>query len=505
MEANGKPTSIHFVGICGVATSALAIAFHKAVDSRGNKLYKVTGSDKGFFPPVSTNLEKAGIEFYAGWHPEKMGTPDLVVVGTASGSENPETAKAHELGTMVRSDAQVRGQYFSKANAIVTAGTWGKTSSTALLTHILQEAGKQPSYVIGGIPAGLDPAALSPSTDSGQPDLSGWSVIEGDEYKSGPTDLKPKFAYLHPKFLLLSAVSWDHADVYPTEDAYFAVFEKLVEEVPETGLIVACVDHPGVRKVLGLAKCRVVRYGLPAQAGKRSTADYQYMQVGQSRDGLRFGVCQGKTCFGVESQLLGSFQAENITGCFALAKEIGIEPKIILKAIASFGGIKRRLEKRFDSAQITVIDDIAHSPEKAKAVLHELRDVYSGKIIAIFEPNIGGRSPEAATKYTDAFSGADTVIIPRLTQLKVARPAGSTMLTTRSSQPIEGKDLADLIARGHSDVQYIPNDNKLVEQVVNLAAGPLSDPSAGNVIAFLGSHGFRGMIEQVVERLSNPK
>src|SRR3989344_5576339 len=446
MEANGTQTStsssklsksshIHFIGICGVATSALAIAFHKAG-------YKVTGSDKGFFPPVSTNLEKAGVEFYAGWHPEKMGKPDLVVIGTASGSENPETAKARELSIPELSDAQVRGQYFTKQNAIVTAGTWGKTSSTALLAHILREAGKKPSYVVGGIPADLDPAEL------GEGD---WSVIEGDEYKSGPTDLKPKFAYLHPTYLLLSAVSWDHADVYPTEDAYFAVFEKLVEEVPESGLIVACVDHPGVRKVIGLAKCRVVRYGSPrlrkGEAGKRSTADYQYMQVGQSRDGLRFGICQGKVCYAAESQLLGNFQAENITGCFALAKEIGIEPKDILKAISSFGGIKRRLEKRFESEQVTVIDDIAHSPEKAKAVLHELRDVYPGKIIAVFEPNSGGRSPEAATKYTDAFSGADTVIIPLLTQLKVD--------STGKLKPIEGKDLADLIARGHSDVQYI--------------------------------------------------
>ncbi|HEY4518367.1 MAG TPA: Mur ligase domain-containing protein, partial [Candidatus Paceibacterota bacterium] len=164
MEANGKPTWIHFVGICGVALSAEAVAFHKAG-------YKVTGSDKGFFPPVSTNLEKAGVPFYAGWHPEKMGKPDLVVIGTASGSENPETAKARELGISELSDAQVRGQYFTKQNAIVTAGTWGKTSSTALLAHILREAGKNPSYVVGGIPSDFDPAELSESLPG-----EGWSV-----------------------------------------------------------------------------------------------------------------------------------------------------------------------------------------------------------------------------------------------------------------------------------------------------------------------------------------
>ncbi len=176
------PKHLHVIGICGVATSAIAIAFH-------DKGWKVTGSDKGFFPPVSTALEEAGVPFYAGWHPEKMienGVPDLILAATASGTQNPETEYARVHNISIKSDAEIRGEYFAKKNSIVCVGTWGKTSSTALLSHILNETGFDPSFVIGG---------LSLSTPAAHLGDSEWSVIEGDEYKSSPWDSRPKFAH----------------------------------------------------------------------------------------------------------------------------------------------------------------------------------------------------------------------------------------------------------------------------------------------------------------------
>ena len=458
--------------------SALALAFHK-------KGIKVTGSDRGFYPPVSTSLEQEGISFYAGWHPEKMlenAMPDLVVVGTSSGSGNPETKVAKEKGIEILSDAEVRGKFFAKENSILAAGTWGKTTSTALLSHILKNLDKKPSYMIGGVPIDMDAAELVTGPPAG-----GWSVIEADEYKSGPEDTKAKFDYIPVTHLLLSGVSWDHMDVYPTEDSYFVAFIRLIERVPKNGLVVACIDHPGVRRVLGHARARVVTYG------KQPSADYQYVKIAQSPLGLRFGIVREREAYAIESDLFGDFQAENITGCFAMAREIGLSPKEVLMAITDFKGIRRRLEKRFESKNVTVIDDIAHSPDKARATLRTLRAIYpSHKIIAVFEPNIGSRSAEAATKYTDAFSAADIVIIPQLTKLKIDPEA--------ITKPLEGHDLTQLIARGHSAVQYIPKDDKLVEQITSLAAGPLSE-SDEVVIVFLGSHSFRQMIEQVVEKL----
>jgi UDP-N-acetylmuramate: L-alanyl-gamma-D-glutamyl-meso-diaminopimelate ligase len=205
-----NPKHIHFIGICGVATSALAIAFHNAG-------YKVTGSDKGFFPPVSDELEKHKINFYAGWHPENMGNPDFVVVGTASGTQNPETNFAKENNIPIYSYPEAIGKFFVKEYSIVTTGTWGKTSSTALLSFIFEQAKLNPSYMFGGISLSHESSAKLTDTK--------YSIFEGDEYKSSPTDTTPKFVYYKPTHLLLSAVSWDHADLYPTEESYFNVFK----------------------------------------------------------------------------------------------------------------------------------------------------------------------------------------------------------------------------------------------------------------------------------------
>jgi UDP-N-acetylmuramate: L-alanyl-gamma-D-glutamyl-meso-diaminopimelate ligase len=465
------PKHVHVIGICGVATSALAIAFHKAG-------VKVTGSDKGFFPPVSTELEKQGISFYAGWHPELMtkdGDPDVVMIGTASGTQNPETLYVKERNIPAYSYPELIGKYFAKKNSIVVSGTWGKTSSSALLSHILISADMDPSYMFGGISLSHESSAKLGSSD--------WSVFEGDEYKSSPTDTTAKFFYYKAAHLLLTAVSWDHADLYPTEDSYFAAFDKLVKGMPRDGFIVANRDNAGVKRITAGSDKKIIWYG--------ADADYSYSNVTQSKNGLAFDIRHADQTFNISSPLLGAFQAENILACFTMAHSLGVPAKKIIAAIASFKGMKRRLEKRLDSATaksgVTIFDDIAHSPEKASSVLKNLRQIYSGKIICIFEPNIGGRAREAMAKYDNAFKDADTVVIPRLTKLKVAEDG--------SPAPMEGKELADTIAKTHSNVRCIEDDDTLVDFLV-------SNTKKGDCIAFLGSHGFRGMIEETVKKLS---
>ena len=487
------PKHIHVIGICGVATSAIAIAFQK----RG---VKVTGSDKGFFPPISTELEAQKIIFYAGWHPEKMiadGTPDVVMVGAASGSQNPETQYAKEHNIPMYSYPEIIGKFFAKENSVVCVGTWGKTSSSALLSFILSEAGLDPTYMFGGVSSSHESSARL--TDSK------WSVFEGDEYKSSPTDSTAKFFYYKPTHLLLTAVSWDHADLYPTETAYFDTFKKLISGA---NFIVGCADHEGVRKVLGKFKGKKVLYGRDGGeanesvgqnvAGKNSS--YTYSKISQNTDGLTLTITHDCKEYSVHSPLLGAFQAENITGCFAMATELGVVTNKIIEAIAKFKGLKRRMEKRLDGASgaeksgVTVIDDIAHSPEKARSVLSTLRAIYDGKVIVVFEPNIGGRSRESAGKYDNAFKDADMVIIPRLTKLKIVDDSKNTSLTKVES-PMEGDELTKTIAKTHKNVKFIDDDSELVTFLI-------SNSKKGDVIAFLGSHGFRGMIEETVIKLS---
>jgi UDP-N-acetylmuramate: L-alanyl-gamma-D-glutamyl-meso-diaminopimelate ligase len=468
------PKSVHIIGICGVATSALAIAFHE-------KGVKVTGSDKGFFPPISTELEKHNVPFYAGWHPEKMiayGKPNIIVVGTASGSQNPETIYAKENNIPIFSFAEAIGKFFTREKSLICAGTWGKTSSSALLSFILDKAGFDPSYMFGGVSLSHNTSAKLTNNE--------WSVFEGDEYKSSPTDRTAKFFYYKPTHLLLTAVSWDHADLYPTEKEYFNVFEKLISSIPKDGFIVANTDNKGVVEIISKFKGKIISYG-------KTSTDCIYENIRQTQNGLNFTIrlIEGRT-FDIKSPMIGAFQAENITGCFAMAYNIGISPNIIIEAIEQFQGLKRRLEKRLDgektSKGISIFDDIAHSPEKALSVLQNLRDIYKGKIFAIFEPNIGGRSHESIAKYDNAFKGADIVIVPHLTKLKVAE--------NEKDKSIGSDELVKVIKKTHSNVIYIDSDKDLVTFLE-------AKPQKGDIIVFLGSHGFRGMIEEIIKGVNN--
>ncbi len=461
-----KQRHFHFIGICGVAMSALAMAFKR-------QGYKITGSDVGFYPPISTFLEASDIEFYPGWHPEKMGTPDLVVVGNVASSTNPEWLYVQAQQLPYCSYPELVRDYFIQKNSIVAAGTFGKTTSTALLAWIVSEAGLNPNYMFGGLcPANFPSAALSPSD---------WSVVEGDEYKTSRSDTGPKFAYYSPTHALLTSIVWDHADVYPTEKLYVAAFQKLVDSLPANGVLVISEKALPLIALPPEKKLTVISYGR-----ERKNA-YRYANISSNQDGLSFEIRHADLVYQAETKLLGDYMADNITGCFALAEQIGLAPDVILKGIASFPGIRRRLEKRY-SADITIFDDIAHSPSKATGVLESLKKIYDTHLTAVFEPNTGNRQSEAAPWYDHAFAAADTVIIPRLTKIK------KNLLVEH--QPFEGPELAAIIGRTHPNVRYIEDDSEVITYLKEKTP-------PGGVVVFLGSHGFRGMIEQLISRIGS--
>ena len=471
---NNLPKHVHIIGIAGVATSALAIAFHKAG-------VKVTGSDKGFYPPVSTYLTEAGISYYAGWHPEKIeegGKPDIIVAGGVGTSlSNPEVMYAKEKGIPLLSFAEALAKFIIKKDSVVVTGTWGKTTISSLLSFILLKADMNPSYFTGGLSLSHPTGALSNS------DIS---VVEGDEYKIAIWDDRPKFDLYKPTHLLLTSVAWDHADLYPTEKSYFEVFEKLVKGIPASGLLLVNTDNEGVAKLFGdidktSIKPRIVKYG------KTSSADYSYNNVQPSKSGLRFDITHKGKTISIASPMLGRFNAENITAAFAMASELGVPANKIVSVIADFKGIKRRFEKRFEG-KVTVLDCHAPTPDKVASVLESIREVYDKKIIAVFEPNIGGRERATAEKYDDAFKDADIVVIPHLTKLKT--PMINNTIINDQSRPMEGEELAKIVSRTHKDCRYMENDNNLVNFLI-------SQVKKDDVIVFLGSHGFRGMIRLV--------
>lgn len=464
--------TIHFIGICGVAMSALALAFHK-------KGYKVTGSDKGIYPPISTYLKNAGVEYYTGWHPEKMGTPDLVVVGNVAGSTNPEWLYVQENNIPYKSYPEVVGEFFVAENSIVCAGTYGKTTSSSILTWVLKENGFDPSYMFGGISLNDMPAASlggNPPRKNPAGSRGNYSVIEGDEYKSARWDNGPKFAHYSPTHLLLTSVVWDHADVYPTEQSYVDAFANLLKNIPEKGLVVlsAKVTHERP-ELIKLIKPNVVTYG------RTEDNDYQYSNPIQTKDGIEFEIKIQNSKFKIKAQALGAYMADNITGCFAMANQLGIKTDKIIKSLKTFKNIKRRLEKRYSNG-VTVFDDIAHSPKKAEAVLASLKNIYDGKITAIFEPNGGNRLQESIPGYDNKFISSDVVIIPRLTNIKQ---------DPTKPKNLDGEDLTSVISKTHSNVKYIDDDTELISYLIK-------NTHKKDVIIFLGSHGFRGMIDELI-------
>lgn len=493
-----KPQHIHFIGICGVAMSALALAFKR-------EGWKVTGSDVGFYPPISTYLKDNNVDYYPGWHPEKMvadGKPDVVVVGNVAGTQNPEWLYVQKHKLNYKSYPEIIKEFFIKPHSIVCAGTYGKSTSTTLLTWILKETGYNPSYMFGGLSLNNMPsAAMSDPANFPRESGASWSVVEGDEYKASRWDNGPKFAYYSPSHLLLTSVVWDHADVYPTEADYFEVFTKLYKSISTSGVRVISeqADHI-INKDTGLASAfkKMLRPDVKSNTviyGKTDVATYRYTNIAQTKDGLQFDIIHNDKKYTITSPCLGEYMADNITGCFAMADQIGIAPEKIIAAIKTFAGMKRRLEKRFDS-NITIFDDIAHSPTKAKSVLKTLKTIYNchpeqddkRKIIAVFEPNTGNRRPQAESWYDNAFAAADEVVIPRLTKIKIDEI---------EEPPFEGEQLASIIGKTHPTVRFIDEDAQLIEY--------LSTKETGSIIIFLGSHGFRGMIEEVVKNVENKK
>lgn len=462
---------IHFIGICGVGMSALAILWKK-------KGWKVTGSDAGFYPPVSTHLEQNQIDFYAGWHPDKMcqsasggGMPDLVVVGNVAGSENPEWLFVQKHNIPHVSYPELIARDLVKKNSIVCAGTWGKTSTTALLSYILFRADFKPAYMFGGISLSLPYAA---------DDLGGdWSVLEGDEYKTGKENPEAKFFSYKPTHLLLTGLEWDHFDMYPTEQSYYEAFQKLFAMMPENGVIVACADNKNLDRIIcENAATKIIFYG----ANGKSV--YKYSDVTTNTNGIQLKILHNGTEHNLTSPMYGRYMAENICGAFAMAYEIGIPSEKIIIAIAEFTGIKRRLEKRgHTNTGAVVYDDIAHSPVKARSILQTLKEICSGKIYAVFEPNTGNRQISSISSYDDCFRNAEQVIIPRLTKVKINEES--------KNEVMDETDLREAITRTHENVQSIEDDAELVEYL-KTAAGP------SDVIVFLGSHGFRGMIENLL-------
>jgi UDP-N-acetylmuramate: L-alanyl-gamma-D-glutamyl-meso-diaminopimelate ligase len=363
---------IHILGICGTFMGGIA-----AIASRAG--HKVTGCDANVYPPMSDQLRALGIDLIEGFDPSQLALkPDIWLIGNVVSRGNP----------LIEAIMAKGGEHFMSAPqwlyehvlvdkwVAAVAGTHGKTTTTALLTWVLDQCGCHPGFLVGGVPGGFDVSARL--TDSIH------FVIEADEYDTAFFDKRSKFVHYHPRTVILNNLEFDHADIFADLAAIETQFHHLVRTVPNNGLLVVNGLAPALDRVLTRGCWAPVSYfdragGWQAQY-KGEAADHLSSLFDVTSGGLLIGQCA--------SPLPGAHNRSNILAVIAAAQHMGVRPADAIEAVGRFPGVKRRLETRGVVNGVTVIDDFAHHPTAFAVTIEALRERMgkSGRILAVLEP-----------------------------------------------------------------------------------------------------------------------
>ena len=392
---------VHFIGICGVGMSGVA----KLLMDQG---WEVSGSDEGFYPPISDYLKEYAIPCSSPHAPENIpADADLIVIGKHAKlvpETNAEVKAAFESGIPVKSYPEVLSGLTENTHAVVVAGSFGKSTCTTMLAWILQHAGKDPSYFVGALSPSLETNARSGKG----PDF----ILEGDEYPAANWDERSKFMFYHPRSVLLTSCEHDHLNVYPNLESYLQPFIGFLKIIPEDGLLVSCLEGENVAEVLqqGNSPAKQVSYSF-----NNSEADWWAENVQRTDWGIQFTLVEKGTEVGqIQSQLLGDHNIQNIVGVAALllTKKL-VTIAELQAALAQFKGVHRRMELKTENTSIPVYEDFGSSRPKALAGLQTVRQQFPDKrMIVLFEPHTFSlRNRAALPWYDDLFEKADLVII----------------------------------------------------------------------------------------------
>jgi UDP-N-acetylmuramate: L-alanyl-gamma-D-glutamyl-meso-diaminopimelate ligase len=455
----GAARRIHLIAIAGVAMSALA----GMLKQRG---YDVSGSDENVYPPISTLLERLGIAIREGFRPENLADhPDLVVVGNKVSRTNAEVEALLASGLPYVSLPQALAELFiADRTSVVVAGTHGKTTSTAMLAWVLQEAGRDPSVMVGG--NSLD--------FGGNYKLGNGAhfVIEGDEYDTAFFDKGPKFLHYRPQALLLTAVEFDHADIYRDLAHVKAAFRQLVDLLPAQAPLVVATDFPHARDV-AKKHTPLTTFGLGSE--------WQATNLRDNGTDTIFDITHnGITECSARIQQPGGINARNALGVFALARALGLKSAEIVPGLASFRGVARRQEKVGEWHGITVIDDFAHHPTAVAGAIAALRLRYPRRRLwAVFEPRSNtSRRKVFQREYVQAFTAADQVVIAGVFRKETDQVAESDLFSPEHL-------VAELVGRRIS-ARTLP-DAEAIKDVL------LHEVRRGDVILLMSNGGFGGL------------
>jgi UDP-N-acetylmuramate: L-alanyl-gamma-D-glutamyl-meso-diaminopimelate ligase len=463
MRVTKNEKHFHFLGICGTAMGSVAVA----LSERG---YKVTGSDENVYPPMSTFLEEKGIAIKAGYRAENIPDDvDVVVVGNAITRGNPEVEAVLNRKLFYLSLPEVLKNYFlrGKHNLVVT-GTHGKTTTTALLAWIMEKAGRKPGFLIGGIPRNFgEGARLNDSK---------YFVIEGDEYDTAFFDKRSKFIHYLPELLIVNNIEFDHADIFKNLDEIKLSFRRLLNIVPQNGMVLINGDDHNCVEVAKDCLAQMVEVGFSENCAQR------IRDVAYSADGSRFKLGEDN----YEIPLVGEFNVRNAAMAATAARFYDVPKTKIDNALKNFKGIARRQEVRGEANGVKVIDDFGHHPTAIAQTLTALRHRFRGqRLWAIFEPRSNTtRRAVLQHELSDALKLADGVFIAQVARLE----------QIPETDRLHPEAVVDAISESGRPAFYEKNADAIVDRITPML-------QSKDVVTVFSNGGFDNIHEKLLARL----
>lgn len=417
----------HLIAIGGSAMHNLAIAMSR-------KGIEVTGSDDEIFEPSKSRLLKEGLlPEYEGWFPEKI-TKDLdaIIVGMHARKDNPELLKAQELNLKIYSYPGYIYEQTKDKIRIVIGGSHGKTSTTAMILHVLQECEVAVDYMVGAQLDGFD-CMVKLSHDAKI------AILEGDEYLSSPIDLRPKFHLYKPNIAVLTGIAWDHINVFPTFENYVEQFKIFLDKIEQRGSLIYCELDPEVKKL-----------------AENQTGDFERISYGIHPSVVKDGLTFLKTnTSDIPLRIFGNHNLQNLSAALLVCKKIGIDESQFYNAIKSFRGAAKRLELVGESNKSVIYKDFAHSPSKLKATTSAFKAQFPNrKLIACMELHtFSSLNAKFLDEYKGSMSDADMAYVyfnPHTIEHKKLQPISADQVMT---------------AFGSNNVKVFMDSNLLIQEL----------------------------------------
>jgi UDP-N-acetylmuramate: L-alanyl-gamma-D-glutamyl-meso-diaminopimelate ligase len=472
---------VHLIGIGGTGMGAFAGLLQEAG-------HDVRGSDSQLFPPMSTQLAAAKIPVFEGFRAENLDwDPDFVVVGNVCSREHVEVVAAQARGLALESfPSLLEKVMLPERRPLVVAGTHGKTTTSSLLTWMLQVSGQQPSALVGGVPINLGRGYLFGRGPA--------IVLEGDEYDTAFFDKGSKFFHYRPFRAIVTSVEFDHADIFADLEAVKAAFVRFVELIPPEGDLVVCADDAGAMEVARAARCKVTTYRVldAASAGGEDprSADYTCrVEARRGRGLMVFEVFERGVSLGeFQTTLVGTYNLGNILAALAVARQEGCSVEQLRDAVRRFLGVKRRQELLGIASGIRVVTDFAHHPTAVRLTTTAIRRRFpNGRLYVCFEPRSASSRRAVFTEgYAESFAAASRVHVGPLFRPEKIPP----------EQRLDPQQLARAIAANGVEATAHADVDELAQAV-------LAEASPGDTILLLTSGSFGGLGDKILKALGD--